>query len=252
MLDKPKQPVLSIIIPARNEAGNIASVINDIQKLTDLPKKIIFVEGHSTDHTWQEIQNHVQRSPLELPITAVQQTGQGKTDAVRLGFKQVEEGPVAIFDADNTVPAKYLRTAYHAHCDNQGGLIVGNRFAHSMEKEAMRPLNKVGNKLFAILLSWVLGTKIPDTLCGLKLCAKADYIQWQKWVQRELGDFDPFGDFELLFPAAALGAGIYTIPVHYRARRYGTTQIRRFRDGLRLFYLTYLGFVFIKRRQHGH
>jgi hypothetical protein len=118
-----------------------------------------------------------------------------------------------------------------------------------MEGDAMRSLNRLGNIFFAKAVSAVLDQRIGDTLCGTKLLARHDYARMIAW-RRDFGDVDPFGDFELLFPAAVLGLGIADVPVRYRARTYGSTNIRRFRDGLRLFGMTWRGLVQVRMAGH--
>ena len=110
----------------------------------------------------------------------------------------------------------------------------------------MQFLNRLGNIFFAKALSAVLGVRLGDSLCGTKLLARHDYARIVRW-RKDFGDFDPFGDFELLFPAAVLGLGIIDIPIRYRARTYGSTNIHRFRHGLILLKMTVIGLLRIRR-----
>jgi len=236
------KPSLTILVPARNEAGNIPRIIQSIPVLLGAKQEVVFVEGNSSDATWDAIQQQVQSKTAPYSIRAYQQAGKGKAEAVRLGCKEAANDLIIIFDADLTVDASYIQTFYDAYCNQEGKFIIGNRFFYPMEKEAMRPLNYAGNKVFAFLLSYVLRTTIPDSLCGMKMFAKSDWEQWQAWMAKEIGTPDPFGDFELIFPAAALGVGIKSIPVPYKARTYGKTNIRRFRDGWLLLKMTLTGY----------
>ena len=240
------RPSLSIVIPARNERGNIE---NALRRLPDFgaPVEVIFVEGHSSDATWEEIQ----RVTAEwhgrggLRILAYQQTGRGKADAVRLGFSKASSDVLTILDADLTMPPERLTRFYDAYCQGLADFVNGTRLVYPMEGEAMRFLNRLGNVFFAKLLSFVLDVRLGDSLCGTKLVSRRDYERFVRW-RHDFGDFDPFGDFELLFPAAVLGTGIIDIPVYYRARTYGTTNIRRFRDGAILFRMSMTGLLRIK------
>lgn len=241
----PQQPTgISCVIPARNERGNIE---NALKRLPDLgcSMEVIFVEGHSNDGTWEEILRVAELYRGRFRIRAVQQTGKGKADAVRLGFAHATEPLLTILDADLTMPPEMLVRFFRAYCEGHGDFINGSRLVYPMEGEAMRFLNRLGNVFFAKCLSWILDVRLSDSLCGTKLVTRADYQRILAW-RRDFGDFDPFGDFELLYPAAVLGLGIVDIPVRYLARTYGQTNIRRFRHGLLLLKMTLIGFCRIK------
>jgi hypothetical protein len=236
---------VSVIIPARNERGNIPDALERIKKLNISQIEVIFIEGHSTDGTWQEIQNHISGEKWPFPVSAYQQEGVGKSDAVRLGFSKANNDLLIILDADLTMPPEMLPRFIKAYDDCNGDFINGHRLLYPMEGEAMRFLNWAGNIFFAKSLSYVLETKIGDSLCGTKLVSRHDYQRITRW-RNDFGDFDPFGDFELLFPAAILALGIINIPVAYKARTYGSTQIRRFYHGFLLLKMTFVAFFRIK------
>jgi len=241
----PQTPAgISCVIPARNERGNIE---NALKRMPDLgcPIEVIFVEGHSNDGTWEEIQRVAELYRWQFRIQALQQTGKGKADAVRLGFAHATEPVLTILDADLTMPPEMLSRFFRAYCEGHGDFINGSRLVYPMEGEAMRFLNRLGNVFFAKCLSWILDVRLGDSLCGTKLVTQADYERILAW-RRDFGDFDPFGDFELLFPAAVLGFGTVDIPVRYLARTYGSTNISRFRHGFQLLKMTSIGFFRIK------
>ena len=221
---------LSCVIPARNERGNVENALKRFPKL-GCNVEIIFVEGHSTDGTWDELQRIAAVYRDQFEIKLIKQSGKGKADAVRDGFAHATQELLTILDADLTMPPEMLGRFFAAYCDGLGDFINGSRLTYPMEGEAMRPLNRLGNVFFAKVLSAVLGTRLSDSLCGTKLLARHDYRRMTAW-RRDFGDFDPFGDFELLFPAAVLGLGIINIPVRYMARTYGSTNISRYRHGL--------------------
>jgi hypothetical protein len=235
---------LTCVIPARNERGNIENALLRFPKL-DCPVEIVFVEGHSTDGTWEEIQRVAKAYSDRFHIKVFQQAGQGKADAVRLGFAHAGESLLTILDADLTMPPERLSRFYEAWCNGHGDFVNGSRLVYPMEGEAMRFLNRLGNVFFAKALSWVLGTRLSDSLCGTKMLTRHDYQRMIAW-RGDFGDFDPFGDFELLFPAAVLGLGTVDVPVRYMARTYGETNIRRFRHGLQLLKMTFVGLFRIK------
>ena len=236
-----RRPSLSVIIPARNERGNIAAAI---ERLPDLGAdvEVLFVEGHSSDGTWQEIERVAAANPK---VRALKQKGRGKSDAVRLGFAEAKGELLTILDADLTMPPEKLGSFYEAYVSGRADFVNGSRLVYPMEGAAMRFLNHLGNIFFAKTLSSVLDLRVGDSLCGTKLLARHDYQRFVRW-REAFGEFDPFGDFELLFPAAVLAIGSIDVPVHYRARTYGTTQIRRFRDGLHLLQMVITAFFDIK------
>lgn len=239
-----KKPSLTVVIPARNEKGNIEAAL---QRMPDFgaPLEIMFVEGHSSDGTWEEIQRVAALYSNRFTIRCFQQTGKGKADAVRLGFSHASGDLLTILDADLTMPPELLVRFYDAWCRGLGDFVNGNRLVYPMEGAAMKFLNWLGNVFFAKALSSVLGSRLGDSLCGTKMLTKADYARFIAW-RKDFGDFDPFGDFELLFPAAILGLGIIDIPMRYRDRVYGTTNIRRFYHGAMLLKMTAIGFFRLK------
>ncbi len=226
------KPTVSVIIPARNEAGNIEAAF---QRLPELGSRteIIFVEGHSRDNTVDAIQQAIKAHP-ERPAALYTQTGKGKADAVRLGFEKASGDVLMILDADLTVRPEELTRFYEALVSGKGEFINGVRLVYPMQEQAMRFLNLVGNKLFSMAFSWLLGQSIKDTLCGTKVLWKRDY---ERIVANRsyFGDFDPFGDYDLIFGAAKQNRKIVDMPIRYQDRTYGATNIDRWRHGLLLF-----------------
>jgi hypothetical protein len=241
-----KRPSLTIVIPARNERGNIEDALRRLPDFGVLTE-VIFVEGNSSDGTWDEIQRVSAQwdGRRGVRVRAFKQEARGKADAVRLGFSHASGDLLTILDADLTMPPERLTRFYDAYCHGAADFVNGTRLVYPMEGEAMRFLNHLGNVFFAKMLSFVLDVRIGDSLCGTKLFLRRDYERFVRW-RKDFGEFDPFGDFELLFPAAILGTGIIDVPVDYRARTYGTTNIHRFRDGATLFRMTMTGLLRIK------
>ena len=221
---------VSIVIPARNEAGNIE---NAITRLPDFGKRleIIFIEGNSTDNTWEVIQQIQKKYTATHDIKIGQQDGKGKNDAVKKGFGMATGDVLMILDADLTVAPEDLPKFYQAIASGLGDFINGSRLVYQMDKDAMRFLNLLGNKFFSFTFSWLLEQPIKDTLCGTKVIFKKDY-EMLVTNRKFFGDFDPFGDFDLIFGAYKLNLGIIEIPIRYRERTYGNTNISRFRNGL--------------------
>ena len=220
--------LVSVIVPARNEAGNIPDVFTRTPEMGQ-GTELVFVEGHSDDDTYGVIRQRMAAHPERL-CQLLRQPGEGKGDAVRCGFAQANGDMLMILDADLTVAPEDLPRFFDALVSGVGEFINGVRLVYPMEKESMRFLNLVGNRFFGLAFSWLLGQPIKDTLCGTKVLWKADY---ERIVAERayFGDFDPFGDFDLLFGAAKLGLRIVDLPVRYRERTYGSTSIQRWKHG---------------------
>jgi hypothetical protein len=233
----PEQLSISIVIPCKNERGNIEAAITRTP-LMGASTEFIFVEGGSHDGTREELER-VAALYLEQAITILQQTGKGKGDAVRKGFAHARGDVLMILDADLTMPPEELPKFFNALVEGKGEFINGSRLVYGMEDQAMRFLNLLANYGFALIFSWLLGQRIKDTLCGTKVLYKKDYKQIVA-NRSYFGDFDPFGDFDLLFGAAKLNRKIVDMPVHYKNRSYGTTQISRFKHGFLLLRMSLL------------
>jgi SAM-dependent methyltransferase len=223
-----KPSTVSVIVPARNEAGNIADIFERVPQL-GAGTELLFVEGGSTDNTTETIQQLIADNP-DANARFLRQDGKGKGDAVRMGFTHATGDILMILDADLTVPPEDLTRFYDALVSSRGEFINGVRLVYPMEKEAMRFLNLLGNKFFSMAFSWLLGQPVKDTLCGTKVLWKKDY-ETIAANRAYFGEFDPFGDFDLLFGAARLNLKITDLPVRYRERKYGSTNINRWKHG---------------------
>jgi SAM-dependent methyltransferase len=236
-----RRPTVSVIVPARDEAGNIEQAIARIPEMGG-GTEIIFVEGNSSDDTYATIERCIAAHPGRRAIL-LKQRGKGKGDAVRAGFEAASGDILIILDADLTVAPEDLPRFFHALTSGRGEFVNGVRLVYPMDEDAMRAANLVGNKFFSWAFSWLLGQKIRDTLCGTKVLWAKDYRRIAA-NRAYFGDFDPFGDFDLLFGAARLNLRIIEVPVRYRSRQYGTTSIQRWRHGLLLLRMV----VFAARR----
>lgn len=221
---------VSVVIPARNESGNIENAILSLPKFGK-HIEIIFVEGNSTDDTWSKIKEIQQKYSATHDIKIAQQESKGKADAVRKGYSIATGDILMILDADLTVPPEDLPKFYDAIASGKGDFINGSRLVYQMDKEAMRFLNLLGNRFFSWAFTWLLEQRFKDTLCGTKVIFRTDYYKLVK-NKKYFGDFDPFGDFDLIFGAHKLNLKIIEIPIRYRERTYGTTNISRFKHGL--------------------
>jgi glycosyltransferase involved in cell wall biosynthesis len=233
----------TVVIPARNERGNIEPAVQRIPPFTD-DIEIVFVEGHSTDGTWEEIERVVAAYP-NRNIKAMRQPGKGKADAVFAAFDAARGDVLMILDADLTVPPEQLSKFWQALNCGQGEFINGSRLVYPMEDEAMRFLNLIANKLFSLLFTWLLSQRCTDTLCGTKALRRSDY-QRLKAGRAYFGDFDPFGDFDLILGASKLNLKLIEVPIRYASRTYGTTQISRFTHGFMLIRMVLFAFMRLK------
>jgi len=218
----------SVVIPARNEAGNIEAAVQRTPEM-GLGTEIIFIEGHSKDNTWDEIHRVAALYP-HRQIKILKQQTKGKGGAVREAFAAATGDILFILDADLTMPPEELPKFYEVARSGAADFVNGVRLVYPMEEEAMQFLNMIANKCFGLTFSWLLGQNIKDTLCGTKVLFRADYEAIAR-NRAYFGDFDPFGDFDLIFGAAKLNLRMVDLPIRYRARTYGSTNIHRWSHG---------------------
>jgi glycosyltransferase involved in cell wall biosynthesis len=226
------KPSVSVLVPCRNEKGNIESAVTRMPRFA-ADMEILYVEGHSSDGTFEECERVRDTYAGEWEIHVAQQEGKGKGDAVRKGFDMASKDILMILDADLTVAPEDLPKFYQAISEGTGEFINGTRLVYPMEKGAMRFLNYWANRTFALIFSFLLNQRFSDTLCGTKVLSKKHYDAIAAG-RDYFGEFDPFGDYDLIFGAAKLNLKITEVPIRYADRTYGEPQISRFRDGFLL------------------
>jgi SAM-dependent methyltransferase len=241
-LGRPKLSA-TVVVPCRNERGNIEPAVTRLPRFCE-DIEIIFVEGHSQDGTLEEIHRVIAAHP-EHDIKVFVQEGRGKGDAVRQGFTEARGDVLIIMDADLTTPPECMPKFYRAVASGKGEFINGSRLVYPMDKDAMRFLNHVANLIFSGLFTWLLNQRFTDTLCGTKVLRRAQYERIAA-NRGYFGEFDPFGDFDLIFGAAKLNLKVVEIPVNYTSRAYGETQISRFRHGWLLLQMVIFAFRKLK------
>lgn len=232
-------PICSIIIPCSNEEGNINPIIQKLKEI-DNGYEYIFVEGNSQDKTKEAILKAINENK-SLNIKFLKQKGKGKGEAIRLGFDNAKGEILAILDGDLTIDPSVLPKCISLLTENKAEFINCTRMIYPMEKGAMKPLNILANKFFALLISYLSGIKITDVLCGTKVCWKKDYERFKKY-RNMFKELDPFGDFDLIIGAANSKLQIVDFPVTYLSRSYGKSNISRFKDGLALLKMCWLVF----------
>ena len=230
---------VSVVCPCRNEAGHVETLVERFPEL-GTATELIFVEGGSTDDTRAEIERQIALHP-ELDVSLVDQPGRGKGDAVRAGFAAAKHDVLTILDGDLSVRPEDLPKFYRAVVDGRAELANGSRLVYDVEPGAMRFLNMLGNRTFSRLFKSITGHYVKDTLCGTKVLLREDYERIAA-NRSYFGDFDPFGDFDLLFGAARLNMKIADLPVRYQPRTYGETNISRWRHGWLLLRMTLFAF----------
>ncbi len=221
----------TVIIPAKNEEKNLEPLIERIPNFKDL--EVVIVYAKSEDKT-VEVAEHL-RDNSQLNISVLKQSGKGKANAVFEALETTSNDLIAILDADISVDPETLTDFFGIVERREADFVNGTRFVYRMERESMRFFNILGNKAFQYLISIVISRNLTDSLCGTKVFhkdLKEKILDWQKYNKIS----DPFGDFDLIFSAAFAGQSILELPIHYRSRVYGVTQISRFRDGFNLLY----------------
>lgn len=253
---------VTVVIPTRNEVGNIRDAVARVPEM-GTRTEIIFVDGASTDGTVQAIEAVIREQPgrpirlihqvaadasasesaaaNDAPVAKQKMLRLGKGDAVRKGFAAATGDILMILDADLTVPPEDLPRFYYALRDGKGELINGTRLVYPMEDEAMHPVNLFGNKFFSLLFTWLLGQRIKDTLCGTKVLSRDNYRRIAE-NRAYFGDFDPFGDFDLLFGAARQKMLIVDVPVRYRRRVAGYSKVEAYKHGKLLVRMSAIAF----------
>ena len=233
----------TVVIPARNERGNIEPAVQRLPQFCD-DIEIIFIEGHSKDGTFEEMER-VKAAYPQKDIKLMRQPGKGKADAVFTAYDVARGDVLMILDADLTMPPEQLPKFWDAIKSGKGEFINGSRLVYPLEDDAMRFLNLIANKTFSYLFSWLLNQRYTDTLCGTKVMRRSDYYRLRDG-KAYFGDFDPFGDFDLIFGASKLNLKTIDLPIRYAARSYGETQISRFRHGVMLLKMVIFAFFKIK------
>ena len=220
----------TLLIPAKNEEGNLVELISRIK--LEKNTQIIFIIANSKDDTLNkaiEIANN--NSFFKFDI--LEQQSNGKKNAIKEALPYIENELVAILDSDISVDPEELNNFFAIIEKNLADFVNGSRLVYSMEKGAMRLLNNFGNRVFQKFVSFVIKENITDTLCGTKVFKKELVQTIINWDMKNKFK-DPFGDFNFIFAASSIGERIVDYPVHYRSRTYGSTQISRFRDGYKL------------------
>lgn len=235
---------VSVIVPSRNERGNIAATVSRIPRM-GRETEIIFVDGGSTDGTVAEIEQQIREQPQRNIRLIHQGSITGKKDAVRKGFAAAKGDILVIQDADLTVSPEDIGKFFRAWCEGKGEFINGSRLVYPLQDKAMQYLNLLGNRFFGALFTWLLGQRFRDTLCGTKMISRRHYERIAA-DHSFFGDFDPFGDFDLIFGAGKQNLKIIEIPLRYHARTYGKTNIHRFRHGLLLLKMSWWALKRIK------
>ncbi len=241
-----KEYSVSVIIPCKNEAGTIEAAVTRTPFLGSFTE-ILLVDGHSKDETVSLMQEMVHKYP-EKNITWFVQSARGKKNAVEEGFARAQGDIIMILDGDITVIPEELPKFYDALASGQGECINGVRLVYPMDREAMPFLNWCVNWIFGFIISYLIGQRVKDTLCGTKVFFKKD-LKIIAASKQFFGDVDPFGDFDILCGAAYCNLKILDMPIHYKKRVYGAPGIAFLKSGLLLLSMSFVVFkkLFLRR-----
>jgi glycosyltransferase involved in cell wall biosynthesis len=241
----PRDYSVSVVVACRNEADNIAPLVARLPRWS-AGTELIFVDGASSDGTVERIKEAIARGREGIDIRLLHQPEpKGKSEAVHIGFREAKNDILMILDADVTVEPEDLVKFYLLMSEGRGEFINGSRLTYPMHEDAMRFLNLLGNRFFTTVVSWLLGQRVRDTLCGTKVFFRRHYAGIMS-VREEIGPIDPFGDFELLFGASYGNLKIAELPVRYHERTYGVTKISRFRHGFQLLWMCWVVMLKLK------
>jgi SAM-dependent methyltransferase len=223
---------VSIVVPCRNEVGNIQAAAERIPRMGK-NTEILFCDDKSTDGTAAEIVRIQQLYP-EKQIRLIAGPGICKAENVWTGFRAASGDVLMILDADLSVMPEELPMFLRALVSGEGEFVNGSRLVYPPQRYAMKFSNMIGNKLFSFAFSFLLDQRIKDTLCGTKVLWRKGWVR----VEKNLGHWgikDLWGDYELLFGATKLHLEIVEVPVHYQERIYGVTKMSKvFSNGLRM------------------
>lgn len=239
-----EEPIVSVIVPARDEAGNIPAIFERTPQMGK-GTELVFVEGGSSDGTYEAIEKAMKTQKSHAMVKLMRQTGKGKGDAVRLGFENASGSLLMILDADLTVGPEDLPLFYSAWLNGKADFINGVRMVYPMEGQAMPFVNMLGNKFFSLAFTYLLGQPVKDTACGTKVLTKKHYEPILA-NRANFGNFDKFGDWDLLFGASKFNLKIIDVPIRYRDRMYGTTKMQKWRIGYLLSCMVIVGLKKLK------
>ncbi len=229
----PKNLSVTVLSAVRNERGNIKEIAASMPLMGD-STELIFIEGHSSDGTFEEIEHVSAANAGPISIRGLRQPGKGKGDALHYGMQQAKGDIIVIYDGDFTVHPSELPKLIEVLASGKAEYLNGSRLVYPLEKGAMRLLNLFGNKCFSILFSWLFKQKMIDTLTPVKAFFRRDYTHMTLRM-------DPFGDFDIFFGASMQQLKMREVPVHYLERTYGTTKMRPFRHAWMLLTMFFFG-----------
>ena len=240
----PQELAVSVVIPCKNEKGNVEEAVRRIPPLAGRTE-LIFCDDQSTDGTAEEVLRVQSRYP-EKNIRLEHGPGVCKSRNVWTGFDAATGDILMILDADLTTIPEELPYFVDVIVSGQAEFVNGSRLVYPVPKGAMNGANMLGNKFFSVAFTYLLGQRVKDTLCGTKVLWRSDWERIKPMLGR-WGTEDRWGDYELLFGAAKLNLKILDLPVHYQERIYGSTKMTKvFRNGLVMLKMCWHGFLKLK------
>lgn len=223
-------PTVSLVVPAKNEAANLREVLPRLP----LVHEVILVDGHSTDGTVEAAQG------VMPDIVVVRQTRKGKGNALAAGFAAATGDIIVMFDADCSADPEEI-SEFVRVLTSGADFAKGSRYAEGGGSEDITPLRKVGNSALNAVANVAFRTKFTDLCYGynafwrdlvpvldlppLDLPAPAEGMLWG----------DGF-EIETLINCrfAAAQVKIVEVPSTELSRLHGESNLRTFRDGVRV------------------
>jgi glycosyltransferase involved in cell wall biosynthesis len=211
-------PTVSLVIPVRNEARNIAWVLEQIADDVD---EIILVDGNSTDATL------ITACSYRPDIRVVAQQGVGKGSALRTGFFASTCDLIVMMDADGSMAPQEIR--HYVHFLNNGyDFVKGSRFMGGGGSLDITPFRRMGNRFLLAVFNTLYGGELTDLCYGF--CA---------FHRRYLDHLDLTAtgfeiEAEMTVRAMQAGLRIAEVPSLEMPRRAGKSNLRAIRDGWRV------------------
>jgi Glycosyl transferase family 2 len=209
---------VSVVVPAKNEAENIAGVL---ERLPDDLHEVILVDGHSEDGTVEVAQ------AARPDIRVLTQRGRGKGDALRAGFAAVTGNLIVTLDADGSADPAEIPRFVDALVDGTD-FAKGSRFLEGGGSADITRIRRLGNRALSTSANLLHGTRFTDLCYGYN----AFWTRCLPFISLDAPGFEVETLINLRMAAA--GMRIREVPSYESARVHGESNLYTFRDGWRV------------------